>query len=405
MTNEEGKKVMKKEYKDQEAYDYVASQINKTKINSVFKPIVIDIILRRRHEYQLDDKYFHRDVESFIRNVRDIYWKKLPKDRFGDFCFSRRCIRINADVFENMNDEQFAETLFDVLSHECGHAMNFNIIGIDRTFGEVGPVVRDTDAGEIVVPDAGTVEIFTEKESDRIIFNRNPEDAFKYYNKTSGYSFTTRFVNAIAAAFGLKERELLSAAIKGKRELYKALNTNLKDRKFLRDKFKDISLNINLAHIESSKDNIDEVNFENIGESLKFIYRALEQTLAYRVEKLEWNNLEELKEKLEDIKLSQNAISNIIPRVKGVDNEKVEEFARTEKTKVYAKVMCMEELLRSKGENSRELISFVQQSESVDEILEFMKQNGIEINSENLALMPEFELSQPKKMNGLESIA
>ena len=71
---------MKKEYKDQETYDYVANQINTSRINPVFKPIVIDIILRRRHEYQLDDKYFHRDVKSFIRNVKGIYWENLPEE-------------------------------------------------------------------------------------------------------------------------------------------------------------------------------------------------------------------------------------------------------------------------------------------------------------------------------------
>lgn len=380
---------MKKEYFNQEAYDYVASQINKTKINSVFKPIVIDIILRRRHEYQLDDKCFHRDVESFIRNVKDIYFEDWPvEDRYGEFSHKKKCIRINRNAFkENMSDEKFAEKLFAVLSHECGHAMNFNIIGTDRTFGEV----------DSAVDDAGTVEVFTEKESDRIIFNRNPEDAFEYHNKTTGYSITTKFVNAIAVAFGIKEKELLSAAIKGKRELYKALNTNLKDRNFVKKSFEDIKLNINLAHIEFMKDKVDEVKFENIENSLEFIYRALEETLAYRVEKLEWDNLEELQKKLEDIKLSQNAISNTIPRVKRGVYEKVVEFVRSEKTKVYAKVMCMEEIIRSKGEKSRDLISFVQQSESVDEILEFMKQNGVEIDSENLALMPEFELSQQKK--------
>lgn len=376
---------MKKEYKDQVAYDYVASQINKTKINSVFKPIVIDIILRRRYEYQLDDKYFHRDVKSFVRNVEQIYWENFPKGYGGDFHPAKKCIRLSRNKFkENMSDEQFAEKLFVILSHECGHAMNSNILGIDRTFREV-----DSE-----VDDAGIVEIFTEKESDRIIFNRDQEDAFEYYNKTTGYSVTTKFVNAIAAAFGIKEKELLSAAIKGKRKLFNELNATIKDSNFVKNIFEDIKLNINLAHIEFYKDKIDDINFENIENTLKFIYGPLEETLVYRIEKLEWDNLEELQKKLEDIKLSQNTISNTIPRVK---REKVEEFVRPAKTKVYAKVMCMEEIIKSNCENSRELINFVQQSKGIDEILEFMKQNGIEINSEKLALMPEFELSQQKK--------
>lgn len=383
---------MEKEYFNQEAYNYVASQINKTKINSVFKPIVIDIILRRRHEYQLDDKYFHRDVKSFIRNVKDIYWGNLPEKLGGDFCPGKKCIRINRNAFkENMSDEQFAEKLLSVICHECGHAMNFDETGEDRTF-KIDP----TDSADSTVPIDGILEIFTEKESDRLISNRKQEDAFKYYNETAGYRPTTKYVNVIAAAFGIKEKELLSAAIKGEQALYKALNANIKNENFSKEKFKEISFNIRIVHKELHKDKNDEIGLKNLGDACLKIYENSEQILAYRINNLEWDNLEELQEKLEDIKLSQNVISNIMP-LKGQDDHIVEELARLGKRMVYAKVMCMEEIIKSKGENSKELISFVQNSENVDEILEFMKQNGIEINSENLALMPEFELSQQKK--------
>ena len=101
-----------------------------------------------------------------------------------------------------------------------------------------------------------------------------------------------------------------------------------------------------------------------------------------------------MQEKLEDIQLSQNVISNVMPTIE-------EGYAisgnRTPKTIVYSKVMCMEEIIKSKGENSKELISYVQQSDSVDELMEFMRQNGIEVNPERLASLPEFELSQKKK--------
>ena len=372
---------MKKDYFNQEAYNYIASQLNETKINSVFKPIVIDIILRRRHEYQLDDKYFHRDVESFIRNVEQIYWEDLLKYKGGDFSPQKKRIRINRNAFkENMNDEQFAEKLLEVLSHECGHAMNFDETGNDRTFK-----IDSKDLADSTIPINGIYEIFTEKAADRLFFNRNQEEAFKYYNETTAYQAITKYVNAIAAAFGIKEKELLAAAIKGEQELYEALNVNIKDEKFSKDKFKEISFNIRISYKELYKAEDEEVDYENLEGALKSIYEKLEQILAYRIEKLEWENLEELQEKLEDIKLSQNAIFQIMPALE------------SGKRMIYAKVVCMEEIINGKNENSKELIGFVQHEESTDEILEFMKQNGIEINTENLALMPEFELSQQKK--------
>ena len=389
---------MKKEYFDQEAYNYIESKLNQTKINSVFKPIVIDIILRNRYEYQLDDKYFHRDVESFIRNVDEIYWEDIPEEsdkvKFGgDFLTEKKCIRINRNAFkEDMNNEQFAKKLLEVISHECRHAMNFDETGNDRTFK-----IDYTDPADATIPIDGILEIFTEKESNRIISNRNSEDAFKYYNETFGYSSITKYVNVIAAAFGIKEKDLLSAAIKGEQELYETLNTNIKDEKFSKDKYKDIAFNIRIVHKELYKDKDDEIDLKNYGHALRKIYENSEQVLVYRINNLEWDNLEELQKKLEDIKLSQNAISNIMPLEKGQDDDIVEGLARLGKRMVYAKAMCMEEIIKSKGEKSRELISFVQNSERVDEILEFMKQNGIEMNLENLALMPEFELSKQKK--------
>lgn len=393
MTNEKRKEVMKKEYFNQEAYDYIAIQLNKTQINPLFRPIVIDIILRRRHEYQLDDKYFHRDVESFVRNVEDIYWEDLLEKKGGDFWPEKKCIRINRNAFkDDMNDEQFAEKLLKIIGHECGHAMNFDETGNDRTF-KTDP----TDPADETIPIDGILEIFTEKENDRLISNRKQEDAFKYYNETLGYSSTTKYVNTIAAVFGIKEKDLLSAAIKGEEDLYEVLNVNIKDKNFSKDKFKEISFNTRIAHKELYKDKDEEIDLKNLGCALRKIYENSEQILAYRINNLEWDNLEELQEKLEDIKLSQNAISNIMPLEKGQDDETIEKLARLGKRMVYAKVMCMEEIIKGKGEKSRELISFVQRSESVDEILEFMKQNGIEIDSENLALMPEFELSQQKK--------
>ena len=46
---------MKKKYYDEESYNYIKNKLDKTKINSIFKPLLIDIILRRKYEYQLEN--------------------------------------------------------------------------------------------------------------------------------------------------------------------------------------------------------------------------------------------------------------------------------------------------------------------------------------------------------------
>lgn len=379
---------MKKDYFDQEAYNYIENKLNETKINSVFKPIVIDIILRRRHEYQLDDKYFHRDVESFINNVKEIYLKNVPGNIGGRFDPQKKCIIINENKFkEYMHDDQGMELLLKIICHECVHAMNYDETGKDRSFPK----------------SKGMCEVFTEKEAARIVPNRDLEDTLKI---PTPYANITKYVEAIAAAFGVKEKEQLAAAIKGRQELFELLNLNIKDENFSKNIYEDIELKVDSVFKEFYKDgkgveqNLYTMNFEEIWNSLNDIYRDMEQILAYRIENLEWDNQEDLQEKLEDIKLSQNVVSNVNegPILEALVEVKGKELvAMYEKTMVYTKVMCIEEIIKSQDENSRELISFVQSSKSVDEILEFMKQNGIEINTVNIALMPEFELSRQKR--------
>lgn len=326
---------MKKDYFDQEAYNYIENKLNETKINSVFKPIVIDIILRRRYEYQLDDKYFHRDVESFISNVKDIYLKKLPENVGGRFYPQKKCIIINQNDFkEKIHDEQGMEILLKIICHECVHAMNYDENGKDRTFPE----------------SKGMYEAFTEKEAVRIVPNRNLGDSGLYI-------YITEYVDAIAAAFGVKEKEQLSAAIKGRQELFELLNSNIKDENISKKIYKDIELKIDSVFKEFYKDNkgvmqnLDKMNFEEIWNSLNDIYRDMEQVLAYRIENLEWDNLKDLQEKLEDIKLSQNVVSNINqgPILEALVEVKDKELvAMYEKTMVYTKVICMEEIIKSR---------------------------------------------------------
>lgn len=169
---------MKKEYYDEEAYNYIKNKLEITHINSVFRPIVIDIIMRRRAEYELDDKYFHRDVDSFINNVKKIHVKKLKKHKMGCIRYKEKTINLNSDCLKTNMKEIDYEDLYETLTHECYHAMNSNSKGLDRTFEEENDPLKS-------ITNLGVLEIFTEKEADRTIKNRNKNNAFKYRTQTN----------------------------------------------------------------------------------------------------------------------------------------------------------------------------------------------------------------------------
>ena len=77
---------MEKEYyKDsEEKVDYIIQRFLNTEINPVFIPIIGDILLRRRYAFNLNDKLFKRDIDTFIKNVKQIEVKDIG-DNAGAF--------------------------------------------------------------------------------------------------------------------------------------------------------------------------------------------------------------------------------------------------------------------------------------------------------------------------------
>lgn len=232
--------------------------------------------------------------------------------------------------------------------------------------------------------------------------------------KLIGYNYITRQVNVISAIFGISEKELLRAAIQGKQELLEILNTNIKEKgleyDFLKCKFVEINLpenlfetlafNIGLLHTAIYNPNkMNELDQEeNILNAIKKIYDTAEIGLNHRIENLDENDLNDLKNKLERIKLDQNAITEIIEDFfLGTEHkEQIRISSEHCKKMVYTKILSIDSILNN-CDKPQDLIRFIKTKEDQKEIVEFMKENNIPINEEIIQTMSEIGLSDEMK--------
>lgn len=158
---------MKKEYYDKQKSDYIHEKLRTSGIDSVWYPIISDIMLRRQFEYGLTDELLDRDIETFLDNVDRIGTKKLPEGRLGGFIRENKSIMINESLFleENMDYEHIYETI----AHEVTHAISFERLDNESEKSETK--YDRTFPGE---EKTGIMEVFTECRADTISNNSHP---------------------------------------------------------------------------------------------------------------------------------------------------------------------------------------------------------------------------------------
>ena len=321
--------------------------------------------------------------------------KTLPNENTsGLYNWKKKSITLNSNILKK--DLEYCDYLviLETLTHESYHAMNDNQYGNDRTFY--------SNENDIIYND-GIKEIFTEKEADRTILNRNPNYAYNYYSPTFGYDNTTCYTNIIAAAYGIKEKELLQAAIKGNKEFIDVLYKNIKDKNLAQKCYEDISLNINLLHIDIYNKELDDNKVDNIIDANKFIYNLSEVLLNTRIRELDENNIEDLPQKLEDIMLNQNAITQMLENrfTYDKDREKILELCKYNKQLIYTKILSINEIIKNHNTNPQ-LINFVKNQVSIEKILELCNKNNIEIDIDAINKLPQFKLSDKKQQDWIK---
>lgn len=354
---------MNKEYYNGKKANYIYRKLSLTGIDKVYLPLVVDIMLRRQFEFDLSDELLDRDIAAFKKNVKKIEAKPLGEDTGGEFSQLSKEIRLNDLLFQGENID--FEQIYETLAHECFHGMSFEKkekdYKDDRTF-YAGKVMDKT----------GAMEVFTECEADAIVYTRQYNESEKgvYLTNTTGYSEIAPYIDLIAATFGVKKNELLSAAVKGETCLDNLLNKSINKTYEFSGKnriFEGIVKNLSFLHVAKTHKN--ELSAMDANSK---IYSFAEEGINERINNISIDSIDEFKESFELIKLNQKTIEHI---TRGYEHEKDEN--------VDTKLRIIDEILENPSiENKLELLGKLQNANNTYEIMGFIEENNVTIDFE-----------------------
>jgi len=393
---------MEKEYNNKEQKKSTIKKLKNSKIDRVYRPLIADIMLRRKYEFELDDAIQERDINTFVKNVEAIEIGETPDGTLGVFSSLSKKIVLSRKLFENENID--FEHIYQVLAHECTHAVNFEDKG-DRTF------YNESINGK------GVIEAFTECEADALVYNVQAINKDQIYTsrKTKGYSYITPYVDLMAATFGVERKELLTAAIKGKEEFENLLNNNINLTFSNSNKnmfFSWLSLNISLIH--SAYKDKEKINYENIKEANKMIFTISELGIVKRLEEIKLENIDDFQEKFNKIKLDQRIIEDVI--IKGYNCEGKKMLSKEEEKELIegangyyeqanTKLTYIEEVLKNdKVKDKLTLIQIIQKART-SELKDIMRSRGIFVYAWDKWTIPEDtikEHNQEYSSNGMK---
>ena len=196
-------------------------------------------------------------------------------------------------IVKGSYEKIYAKNFFLDLSHEVHHAINYGK-------NEKNELIEDKTFGEIKFGLA-LLEIFSEEASNRIYINKSRIKSKRLYFLSNGYEDLTQYFYLISSAFGIEENELLSAYVKGKKEFFKVLKTNIED--YEEPDFAEVSVPIELIYktiyLQGTEIN-KEASIKNIIDNNKCLYNAVEKIINRRIKNLNLDNLEETKNNRHD---------------------------------------------------------------------------------------------------------
>lgn len=193
--------------------DYLEYNIKPMGIDDVYKPMLVDILLRRAYEYQLSPKEIQQDVISLWDSLSKIEVKECRnKTALGQYNVRRKAISISPKAVEKARYGNDLRTLYETLTHEVYHALSRDKNGNDRLSPRPNKITGNYNFA--------LKEAIIERASDRTVYDRVGEETAPYYHPyCQGYSSTTFIVDVLCATYGVSEKDFLKNAIMGRDKL------------------------------------------------------------------------------------------------------------------------------------------------------------------------------------------
>lgn len=308
---------MRKKYYDNEGLmDYFEKWVGKMKVDDVYKPLLIDILLRRAHEFELEPKDIQQDMQSLMDNLKCIEIKTLPKNYKtlgGLYNSATKTITLNARTLDQMRGDRYNPKLYEILTHEVYHALSRDEKGRDRLSSV------NIHSGKY---NYSLLEVIVEKAADRCVYPRGGQTAPYYNQNTYGYTDITFLTDALAATYGVAEKDFLKNAIMGRRRLISFLSYQANEDPKETESFLDsVELNFTKLHEALYPDKIlrrkptpeeYERKIAVVKRSMANIYNWCEVKFAERIENTPLHGLRQAERFENEAKFNHNRLTYVM---------------------------------------------------------------------------------------------
>lgn len=363
---------------------FFEKRISEMEVDDSLKPILVDILMRRSLEYELNKEEIERDLNRLNNNVEEIIVDDNEgKDWGGLTTPAERTIRLGTTYLDAIKlDKNNRAILYETLTHEVYHALDYN--EEDDKFGLEG------EDGFVNRP---LHEIIVEKAADRMLSENNSLINLPHeWNYTNGYRNSTFITDIIESTYGVTEKEFLSSAIKGGKErLIKTLANKVGEepeetKKFLEDIQTHFNTQFYLYYYkeEETKKNVDK---DKVKISMANIYKVSINKMNSLIQNKKLNNLEETKEYVENLKYNYNKLNRTMEQ-----SLSIQRIQGTVYDSAFRETISDRAILENRIHNMDEILKYSNEIESKENILKMLndaKDNKISKEDENIKKIDE----------------
>ncbi len=286
---------------------YFKKYINTMNVSNKYKPLLVDILMRRADTYELSPEDIRQDVVSLLYNLDEISIDDMPEgyeNAAGLYMPETKEILIAKGYSQVVQDDK----LYQTLTHEVYHALSKDEYGRDRLGG------YNSLTGEY---NSSLLEAIVEKSSYRAAFGNDKQSNIYFNNSADGYSDITFIVDALEATYGVSEKDFLKNAIMGRERLASFLASHSGETPDSAYRFLD-EIEISYAQLHHTmypfegKEQTPYQKSQNISRALSGIYNLCENKMAERIRYTNVHSYQEISNLNDNFKYSHNKLSAIM---------------------------------------------------------------------------------------------
>ncbi len=395
---------MDKSYKDNlKLKEFYEQNISKMTVPEEFKGLLLDILMRRAHEFSLSPVECRQDISSLLNNLKSIKIEKMPDGyefAAGLYCGNEKEIILSPSAIKKAIKRKDFEEIYEIFTHEVYHALSKDPQGIDRLVSQN----KFTKYANTTL-----LEAIVEKAADRCVYSRGENDKFSpyFHQNRFGYSDITFITDALEASYGVTEQQFLKKAIMGRHHLIDALACVADENYVDTSEFFDgIELNFARLHgiLYGEKRNYPMDKKPEIEQSVGSMYRLCEWKLQKRMENFQINSIEHAEFFSQYAKYSHNKLFFVMQNAtedfemrfgKGI-KENIHESTREARYNSLSRISSVSQILENKDQFQDEqetlrMINLAKNGQLTNQDKEYLKMLGIELTvQETFSLDEEF---------------